>query len=136
MERILKYLMLTLIATFSLTFTSCGDDNDEPKQEENEAQLYGGTWKCIPTADQKESEYPYSISFDKNGSLTGKFLEGDNEISSFTGSWELTGRILNIIAIFRDDDEVETEDWTCKVITLTQSELVVNWDGEKYTFVR
>lgn len=126
-----------LIASFSLTFTSCGDENDDPKQEENEAQLYGGTWKCIPTAEQKESEYPYSISFDKNGSLTGKFLgEKGEDMQNFTGSWELKGRILSIIAIFRDDEEDETEEWTCKVLTLTQSELVVNWDGEKYTFVR
>lgn len=127
-----------LVATLSLTFTSCGDDNDEPKQEETEVQLYGGTWKCVPTFDQKEGEYPYSVSFNKNGSLTGKWLERDGDMSSFTGSWELSGRILNIIAIFRDDIEgdIEAEEWTCKVVTITQSELVINWEGEKFTFVR
>lgn len=31
MEKFLKYLMLMLVATFSLTFTSCGEDEDEPE---------------------------------------------------------------------------------------------------------
>lgn len=136
MDKILKYLMLILIATFSLTFTSCGDGDKEPKQEETEVQLYGGTWKCVPTSEQKKSEYPYSISFNENGSLTGKWLEDDGDMSSFTGSWEYTGVILNIIAIFRDYDDIETEEWTCRVISLTQSKLEINWEGEKYTFIR
>lgn len=36
MEKFLKYLMLLLVATFSLTFASCnGDDDDEPKNPAN-----------------------------------------------------------------------------------------------------
>lgn len=137
--------MLLLIATISLTFTSCGNDSrdepvpDEPNQEEVEVQLYGGTWKCIPTSNQKESEYLYSISFNKNGSLTGKWLERDGDMSLFTGSWELIGRNLTVIAIFRDDvydDDVEAEEWNCKVLTLTQSEVVIKFEGEIFTFIR
>lgn len=101
-------------------------------------QLYGGTWKCIPTSDQKESEYLYSISFNKNGTLTGKWLEGDGDMSSFTGSWELTGRYLNIIVIFRDeiDNDVEAEEWNCKILSLTESELAITFEGETFTFIR
>lgn len=127
-----------LVATFSLTFTSCRDDKDDPNKVESEVLLCGGTWKCVPTSEQKEYEYPYSFSFNKNGSFTAMWLENNGEMTPFSGSWELSGRMLNITAIFRDEeeDDVETEEWTCKVITLTQSELVVNWEGEKFTFVR
>lgn len=137
MKKYQKYLMMLLVATLSMTFTSCGDDKDEPKQEESDVQIYGGTWICVPTAAQKEEyEYPHSISLDKNGSLTGKFYEGDGELVTFTGSWELNGVILNIMAIFRDDDEIDAEEWICRVISLTQSKLEINWEGDKYTFVR
>lgn len=144
MDKLLKYLVLVLITTLSVTFTSCGDDGkdepnkDDPNQEEVDVQLYGGTWKCIPTSEQKKHEYPYSFSFNKNGSFTAMWLESDGDMEPFSGSWELTGRYLNIIAIFRDDfdDDVEAEEWTCKVITLTQSELMITFEGEIFTFIR
>lgn len=145
MDKLLKYLVLVLITTLSLTFTSCGDDDgkdepikDNPNREEVEVQLYGGTWKCIPTSEQKKHEYPYSFSFNKNGSFTAVWLEDGWEMTPFSGSWELSGRMLNITAIFRDEekDGVEIEEWTCKVITLTQSELMITFEGEIFTFIR
>lgn len=127
-----------LVATLSLTFTSCRDDKDDPNQVESEVLLYGGTWKCIPTSEQKKHEYPYSFSFNKNGSFTAVWLEDSCEMEPFSGSWELSGRMLNITAIFRDEeeDDVEIEEWTCKVITLTQSELMITFEGEIFTFIR
>lgn len=50
MEKHLKYLMLLLVTTFSLTFAACGgDDNDEPEVPSSSVavtpQLLSGTWK-------------------------------------------------------------------------------------------
>lgn len=139
--------MLLLVAIFSLTIASCGkDDKGSPEPggddvedvENGTPQIYGGTWKCVPTLDQKDSEYPYSISFNKNGSLSGKWLEGDGDMSTFSGSWELSGRYLTIIAIFKDenDDYVDSEEWICKILSFTQSELIIDFDGEIFTFIR
>lgn len=65
-------------------------------------------------------------------------VESDGEMSSFTGSWELTGRYLNIIVIFRDeiDNDVEAEEWNCKILSLTESELAITFEGETFTFIR
>lgn len=52
MEKNLKYLMLMLVATFSLIFTSCGDDEDEPEIDSYE--FYDGT--PVPNEVQNNPE--------------------------------------------------------------------------------
>lgn len=41
MAKLLEWLMVLLIPLFSLTITSCGDDNDEPN---NQSASIVGTW--------------------------------------------------------------------------------------------
>lgn len=55
MEKFLKYLMLMLVATFSLTLVSCGNDDDEPAY--NESNPIVGTWIVQEVSNPNYTNY-------------------------------------------------------------------------------
>lgn len=54
MEKLLKYLMLLLVTTLSLTLASCGGDDDEPDQPDNPNNGNVSNSASIATIDVKE----------------------------------------------------------------------------------
>lgn len=67
MDKLLKYLMLLLVTTLSLTFTACGGDEDEPKEPSDNisAQFLVGTW--TGEVNEPHSYCVETLKFTKDG---------------------------------------------------------------------
>lgn len=105
------------------------DDPDDP-----EANIYG-TWRGVrPSWD---NEYVYSITFNRDGGLYGRFLEGDGDMSDFTGYYTYSGNRLNLTLIYEDEYEQDIDTYEGTVIRLTADDLwyqIEDEDGEKYIY--
>lgn len=83
MEKFLKYLMLTIVATFSLTVTSCGGDDDEPDSSGTEDVIK------IPAAHQwiydKLNNTSWTMISTNRNYGTANYNQWKNAIITFSG---------------------------------------------------
>lgn len=88
MEKIQKYLMLLLVATLTLTFTSCGgdDDKDEPDQPVTSSFLIGSWTGSEHVSFQ--GDYSETLNFKNDGTFT---LVGNGRYYSNSYNYELRG---------------------------------------------
>ena len=121
-----KFLLMLVAALMALTFAACGDDEPDnpvrPNDPDNtEAEIYG-TWRGVRTEGQ--GEYISTITFNRNNSLSGKWIESDGDVSDFKGSFTLTDNVLDVVLVYITDGEYdETEEHTFRIINLTSDTL-------------
>lgn len=95
MYKFLKFMVLPLMACLALTFTACGDDEEDepnggPSYDENFANLSPteqkvvGKWRCF-TNDAMTSYKAYDIRSDKQ--FIGYYVHDGSVSSTWTGSW-------------------------------------------------
>lgn len=75
MKKIYGILMLTVLAICSVTFVSCGDDDDEEDLPSGVSQSFIGTWRI----NLVEDEYQEWLEFQFKSDGTFIYRDWDNE---------------------------------------------------------
>ncbi len=84
-----------------------------------------GTWK-MTDINPYDNEYVDVITFTKDGSVEGRFFEGDGEYSNFTGAYSLKGDKLTVYAVWVDEfDGDEMETWECEILSLSSKDVTL-----------
>ncbi len=99
-------LAIMMVAMFSFSFVSCGDDDDEKTPEANEITILG-TWYGIEGADV--------VSYQYNADGTGIFSYGDVMVK-FSYSYDANAKRLT--------QTVMGESYVYEIITLTADTMV------------
>ena len=91
--------MLLLVATLSITFTACGDDDDEPDKSLTNSFLIG-TWVGSEYDSSGGWYYNEVLTFKSDGTFTlidnhYKNISGTRN-TEFRGSWRLNKDILHL----------------------------------------
>lgn len=76
--------MLMLVATFSLTFTACGSDDDEPNNDKKYEIV--GTWTHVYTESTPSVTETWDVN--KNGQIITTFTQSGKTIKSEDTTWE------------------------------------------------
>lgn len=132
MEKFLKYLMLMLVATFSLTFVSCGDDDDEPTYDESNPIV--GTWIV------QEVSNPYYTNY-YGGLLNDEEEWKANFIKEWTGK-KLTFKASQIegdvvwIQKFNEENPSTDRNVSYEIVSANKDELVAYYEELVYDMTR
>ena len=94
MKKYFNFMAFAMVAVFSLTFISCGNDDDEPGPSSSLSE-YVGTWSTITGIADGEFEY---IQFKSDGNCTRVLYDEDAEkgYDVFSGTWAINGDKLTI----------------------------------------
>lgn len=127
MKKFENLFMIAVVALFSLTMFSCGDDNDDNDESAGNVDNLIGTWSIIKDEGYEkyngeseswddtyaEGEETVVLSADHKISGTADFEEGS--------TWSYKGNELTFNIPYKD--EIEIQVWT--VLELTSTRLVV-----------
>ncbi|MGM9851326.1 MAG: hypothetical protein ACI306_04200 [Muribaculaceae bacterium] len=120
MEKLLKYLMLLLVATFSLTFTACSDDDDEP----NDNNLAGTSWQIL--SDSEDDELAGTvITFGKDGNCA--FSPQQDWTYA---KWSVSNDKLKIVLGEGEPDDYMEGDFVISGNNATYTYSWYDWDGK------
>ncbi len=139
----LNFLAIAFISL--LLVSSCSGENDptpEPPGVEdpngggssgvmNLENIYGSWLGKEPEGDE---EYLERITINRDMSVTGRWYEGDDEYSSFSGTLFVQGNNAVLKVVFYDENGEFDEEETWDELTLTQltaNTLVIREDGDE-----
>lgn len=116
MKKYFYLFFVALFATFSLSLTSCSDDDDTKNLKENNKPLYGTWSETIPDTSDLDDEDPRKDTrFPKGGTFSATFSAENNMSFSMTYIGNVTDNNGNI----QEKDATITKNFTGKY-TLTQ----------------
>lgn len=107
MKKYFNLLVVVMIAAFSLTLTSCGDDDDD------NGPLVG-TWECTEI-DEDGDVYYQTITFNKDNTFYTTLAESyNNQTYSKTlyGTYAISGDIKKGAAITMNFIDEDGDTWT------------------------
>lgn len=110
MDKHLKYLMLLLVTTLSLTLTACGGDDDDEPTLPDSSFLYG-TWHYQYTGYQDQCT---DMTFSSDGSFNASIIQrrgGQFSVYIYIvrGKWEYKNGKINITSKAYCDDSLSGE---------------------------
>lgn len=109
-------LLATLCLIFTISFTACSSDDDEPSDP------IVGTW--LLQINEGNEVWNLQFHFMSNGALEGKSWETPSKSEpknyEFTGKWSTSGEFLSIT--FIEDGESDTETYRYSV---TDNKLII-----------
>lgn len=132
MKKYLSILVAVMLAAMSFTLTSCGDDDeDEPDNPQENAELLIGTWELTASSMPGTSSKHYS-KFSEDGILLEVDIE-DGVVEIERSKWSKKGDYIYATSMEPGFEDV-TFMFTIK--TLSNTELVVSLYGITQTFKR
>lgn len=120
-KNLLNWMTILMVAIVSVSFVSCGDDDDEDEKKIDEVTIIG-TWRC----DYSDGYELLTFNSNGKGTYSEYYYEGKkeilDEIEAFDYIFNESTMTLRILA----GDEVEI--W--KVESLTSTQMII--DGDVY----
>lgn len=110
--------MLLLVATLSITFTACGDDDDEPDKPVTSSFLIG-TW----VGSKYDTGWTYNevLTFNSDGTFTLQDehyhnISGNRSLE-MRGSWHLNKDILHLkYSLYENGTFVKKIEWDYEIL--------------------
>lgn len=115
-KELLRMLSVAVLIAFSCTFGACGDDEDSLNETQQDVMSkLAGTWKRESIYDS--SGYPIlfaciEVSFTKGGSITVKYINGDNTVKYAVNP--ITRTETGTYSISADGNSLKSSIW-CKL---------------------
>lgn len=119
MKKFYLFLSVMLLTLVSISFTSCGDDKDEPKNSD-----LVGTWQ-LKAVDEDGVTIETLLQFTKDGKWNSVDIyteDGDVEIEVDRGTYTVSGNKINVT--YTDDGQSVTETMTYEV---TKDKLMLSY---------
>lgn len=92
MKKYLKLLFIAIFASMSVSFVACGDDEDEPENNEgnSSSSAFVGTWKMTSSGVIGNGEGNSYIRFDNDKTFVLVNDYGDDDVEVSYGTWSNT----------------------------------------------
>lgn len=148
MDKLLKYLMLLLVTTFSLTFTACGGDDDEPEPTNPvapnvpaSADFFFGTWQSNTYEGWYAWWYTHTYEFNKDFTYTETTIQEKSHYTNTiecVGSWSYKNGILKLAYTEYYNGKYEgtgTADMPCIYDKRTEKLIFNNYTDVQYSRV-
>lgn len=110
MKKFYFFLSVMLLTLVSISFTSCGDDKDEPKSSD-----LVGTWQ-LKAVDEDGAAIETLLQFTKDGKWNSVDIyteDGEVEIEVDRGTYTVSGNKINVT--YTDNGQSITETMTYEV---------------------
>jgi len=127
-----------VLGIIMLTTASCGNDDGLSFAQANllkiendrKKELLIGTWELTEVDGEILTDIEFSINFRENGKYEESIIEFKDEFS-FEGTWEWNSDFSKVLIEYDDGDEA-----VLNILELDANQLVIQSDGDKYTFER
>ncbi len=124
-------MAFAMVAVFSLTFVSCGNDDDEELKPESSVSEYVGTW-----SDTESAEYGFEyIQLKSDGSYIDVQEDEDAEkgYAVYYGKWSVSGDELTLKATSGIGAGITL---TYDIVKKERDKLILSLFGITSTFVK
>lgn len=116
MDKLLKYLMLLLVTTLSLTFTACGGDDDDEPTFPDSSFLYG-TWHYQSNRNRESTDMTFSSDGSFDAYIVSQVTGNQYNIYKIIGKWEYKkGKISIIGKMYQGDIYLSDHNSTLEII--------------------